>query len=250
MSTPIHRIATNTPALDDETLLDTYAFPDDRPWLRMNFIASLDGAATLDGASGGLGDDADQRVLNLLRRPADAVLVAAGTVRHEGYGAMRLDDQAVTWRRKRGLADHPVFAVVSRTLNLDPRSPIFAEAPVRPVILTVTEAPEERRRELDEVADVVSAGRDDVEPLQVRRLLHERGLRTVHGEGGPSLFGAFVAADAVDELCLTLSPTLTAGKASRIGHAERAVATRMRLSSALQAGDELLLRYTRTPETS
>ncbi|MGO1745287.1 MAG: dihydrofolate reductase family protein, partial [Microbacterium gubbeenense] len=66
--------------VDDDSLVETYAFPDG-PWLRMNFVSSLDGAATREGLSGGLGDDADHRVFDLLRRPADAVLVAAGTVR-------------------------------------------------------------------------------------------------------------------------------------------------------------------------
>ena len=96
--------------LDDERIVATYAFPDDKAWLRVNFVSSLDGAATRDGRSGGLGDDADHRVFDLLRRPADVVLVGAGTVRTEGYGAMTLDDAAVAWRRERGLPPQPVLA--------------------------------------------------------------------------------------------------------------------------------------------
>lgn len=246
MTAPIRRFTSeNTHDLDDAALLSAYAFPEDRPWLRMNFVASLDGASTLDGASGGLGDAADQRLLGLLRRPADAVLVAAGTVRHEGYGAMILEDEAVAWRRERGLPDQPVFALVTRSLDLDPGSPLFAEAPVRPLVFTTEDAPHDRRDALAAVADVVTAGRRDVEPARVVEAMHQRGLHKIHGEGGPSLFGDFVAADAVDELCLTLSPTLTAGESGRIAHHERAVATIMRLASVLHSGDELFLRYQR-----
>lgn len=249
MTAPIHRLTSdNTADLDDAALLAAYAFPEDRPWLRMNFVSSLDGAATLDGVSGGLGDAADQRLLGLLRRPADAILVAAGTVRQEGYGAMILDDAAVAWRREKGLADQPAFALVSRSLDLDPDSPLFTEAPIRPLIFTTESAPRERREALSAVAEVVTAGQRDVEPARVVEALNHRGLRRIHGEGGPSLFGTFMAADAVDELCLTLSPTLTAGGAGRIAHHQRAVATSMRLASVLHSGDELFLRYRRRDE--
>ena len=115
--------------LDDEALLATYATPSvptpsdpaalpdlptppARPWLRMNFIASLDGAATRDGRSGGLGDAADRRVFDLLRRLADAVIVGAGTVRDEGYGGLRLDPGAVSWREAHGLARQPTFCLL------------------------------------------------------------------------------------------------------------------------------------------
>lgn len=233
--------------LDDDALLATYAFPAHRPWLRMNFISSLDGAATRDGLSGGLGDDADRRVFELLRRPADAVLVAAGTVRAEGYGAMLLDDAAVRWREENGRPPHPVFAIVTRTLDLDPSSLVFAGAPVRPLVYTVEGAPRERRDAFEEVADVVTAGSVDVDLRLVREDLARRGLPRIHSEGGPSLFGAGIATGTIDELCLTIAPSVEGGGAPRIADGSRAAPTEMRLATALRSGDELLLRYvTRT----
>lgn len=231
--------------LDDDGILATYPFPPGREWLRMNFISSVDGAATRAGRSGGLGDDADRRVFDLLRRAADAVLVAAGTVRDEGYGAMRLDEASAAWRSERGLPPHPVFAIVTRSLRLDPASPVFADAPVRPVVYTVAHAPAERRAALDEVADVVEAGEREVDPALMKRDLAARGLTGVHSEGGPSLFGSTIAAGVVDELCLTVAPTLEGGSARRIAVAPGAMPTGMRLASVLRAGDELFLRYVR-----
>lgn len=231
--------------VDDEELLETYAFPAGRSWLRMNFIGSIDGAATSDGRSGGLGDDADHRVFDLLRRPADAVLVGAGTARTEGYADMRLGDEAVAWRGARGMAEHPVFVLVTRSLDLDPESPIFTHAPVRPLIYTVSDAPHDRRAALAGVADVVDAGDSDLEPLRVRRDLVSRGLLHVQAEGGPSLFGSFLAAGAVDELCLTVAPMLVAGDAGRIAHSPAPAVTGMTLRAVMVSGDELLLRYVR-----
>ncbi|MGO1769206.1 MAG: pyrimidine reductase family protein [Microbacterium sp.] len=231
--------------LDDERIVATYAFPDDKAWLRVNFVSSLDGAATRDGRSGGLGDDADHRVFDLLRRPADVVLVGAGTVRTEGYGAMTLDDAAVAWRRERGLPPQPVFALVSRRLDLEPGSAVFADAPVRPVVYTVAAADADRRAALSEAADVVDAGQTEVDLTAVKQDLAGRGLARIHSEGGPTLFGALIAQGAVDELCVTAAPSLEGGDAPRIAVGSPARPTDMALAAVLRGGDELLLRYTR-----
>lgn len=231
-------------SLTDAQLLEVYA-PPRSPWLRMNFIASLDGAVTRDGRSGGLGDEADHRVFDLLRRWADVVLLGAGTARTEGYGGMRLSVEDERWRVEHGLARQPVLALVTGRLDLDPASAIFTDAPVRPLVLTVASAPAERRAALSEVADVVDVGETVVEPAQVRDELVGRGLSRIHSEGGPTLFGSFVEAGAVDELCLTVAPSIEAGPAGRIAHAPLSAPTAMQLAAVLRAGDELLLRYTK-----
>ncbi len=121
----------------DDDLLARYSdgVPDG-PWLRVNFVTTLDGSASAGGRTADLGGDDDLRVFDLLRRTADVVLVAAGTVRDEEYGPMVLHDADVDWRRAHGLPDHPVFAIVTGSAGLDPSSRVFTEAPVRPVVLT------------------------------------------------------------------------------------------------------------------
>ena len=228
--------------LDDDALLAAYD-PGSGDWLRMNFISSLDGAATRDGRSGGLGDAADRRVFALLRRPADVVLVGAGTARVEEYGALRLGEADVRWRTGRGLPEHPVLAIISGSLDLDPEAGMFTDAPTRPLIYTLASASADRRAALQSVADVVDAGETELDPAVVRADLRARGLGRVHAEGGPHVLGAFLAADAVDELCLTLAPSVEAGDAGRIARSDAATPREMRLVSMLRAGDELLLRY-------
>lgn len=230
--------------LTDEQILDLYAPPAPR-WLRVNFISSLDGAATREQHSGGLGDAADRRVFQLLRRWADVVLVGAGTARSEGYGPVRLPEGAVRWRTMQGLTPQPVLALVTRRLDLDPTSRLFADAPVRPIIFTVASAPTEKRAALSAVADVIDTGDTTVDPIVLRDHLHDRGHTRIHSEGGPTLFGTFVVAGVVDELCLTLAPTLEAGTSVRITHDDRAAPTEMRLAGIMRSESELLLRYQR-----
>ncbi|MEO6309265.1 MAG: dihydrofolate reductase family protein, partial [Leifsonia sp.] len=64
-------------------------------------------------------------------------------------------------------------------------------------------------------------------------------------EGGPHLFGDLLAADCVDELCLSLSPVLDGGSAGRIAVSAVATPRPMRLLHSFAAGDMLFVRYAR-----
>lgn len=232
--------------IGDARIAELYAPGAEPTWVRVNFVSSIDGAATRQGLSGGLSDDADHRVFDILRRLCDVVLVGAGTVRAEGYGAMRVDEVSQRARRSAGMTAHPVFAIVSASLDLDAASPIFQEAPERPIVVTTGLSRTDAREALAEVADVVVCGEERVEPRRLVETLVARGLTRIHCEGGPHLFGDFIAADAADELCLTIGPTLEGGVASRISAgAAPILPVGMRLAHVLRSGDTLLLRYVR-----
>lgn len=244
---PIRRILPPGPdAATDQELLDWYGqLPRSGPWVRFNFVSSLDGAATYEGRSGTLGDEVDQRVFLLLRRLADVLLVGAGTIRAEGYGGHLLSPESQAWRTGHGMSAHPPVAVVSGSLDLDPDSEFFTAAPVRPIVLTSAASPAARRRALEPVAEVVDAGTTQVEPALMVKALASRGFEQIHSEGGPTLFGSFQAAGLVDELCLTLSPLLAGGAAKRIsGQVPGQWLQRLKLQQVLESGSMLLLRYT------
>lgn len=233
---------TPAPGLTDDELLAEL----DHPGLRVNFVSSTDGAVTRDGLSGGLSSEADKRLFGLLRRVADVVLVAAGTVRAEGYTAMRVDDPSAAWRLARGKPAHPVFAIASGRLDLDPESPIFTDAPTPPILLT-TPAGSARAHLFAGHAEVVVAANeagDRIDGAAAVAALRARGFNRILCEGGPSFFGTLLASDAVDELCLTVEPTLEAGDARRIASGA-AVPRNIRLTRVLASGSTLLLRYAR-----
>jgi len=235
-----------TDTSDRERLLDAYALPDRvTPRVRMNFIMSLDGAVTLEGRSGGLGDASDRAAMQAIRTLADVIVVGAGTVRAEGYGGARVSETDASWRASRGWPPQPRLAIVSNRLDLDPRHPVFAEAVTRPIVVTHARAPEAERAALAEVADVWVCGASAVDVDRMLDALARDGMRQVLCEGGPRLFGALLQAGLVDELCLSLSPTLVGGDAGRIVRGVSEAARRMRLVHALPAGDLLLLRYAR-----
>jgi riboflavin biosynthesis pyrimidine reductase len=231
--------------VDDETLIALYLPDYGRPLLRANFVTSVDGAVEVDGYSAGLGSPADQKVFGLLRMYPHALLVGAGTLRHEGYRAVRLDPPRHAWRAAHGLDPYPRLVVVSRRLDLDPTNPALADAPVRPVILTHDAAPPDRRTALSAVADVLALGETEVDLAAGLAALHARGMTQVLSEGGPHLLGALTAADLVDEMCLTISPMLTGPGAGRISAGPPSAVRGLTLAHALFDDDNLLLRYAR-----
>ncbi|QYH36624.1 pyrimidine reductase family protein [Salinibacterium sp. M195] len=231
--------------LDDEQLLARYTVADrSLPWLRANFVSSIDGAATHEGTSGGLGTEADGRVFALLRQLADVIVVGAGTVRQEGYRNLGLNEDAEKWRTAHGLAAQPPFALVSASLRLEARD--LANYATRPFVITTESAPAQARAALADVAEVIVAGDTEVDTAEMKHVLTERGYPQIHGEGGPTLFATMIAQGVVDELCLTISPRLEGGSARRIVDAADATPQAMALAHALSAPDgTLLLRYLR-----
>ena len=76
--------------LDQDGIADLYAYPPDRPWLRANFVSTLDGSAQgTDGRSGTINGPADHLVFQVNRALAEVILVGAQTTRTEGYKPVR-----------------------------------------------------------------------------------------------------------------------------------------------------------------
>jgi riboflavin biosynthesis pyrimidine reductase len=235
------------PAGFDEVDLHAHYAADwlDRGGLRVNFVASVDGAAHAEGKSAGLQTPGDNAVFGALRDLADVVLVGAGTAVVEGYRPTRLSARRAGVRREHGLPPVLPIAISSRTLRLDPAAELFtATGDARTVVLTCAAAPSAQRDALREVADVVVCGDDVVDPALARGALEDRGHRRILSEGGPTVFGDFAAAGVVDELCLSVSPLLAGPGPQRIiGGAPWLAARPLDLVGMLEEDSALFLRY-------
>ena len=189
-------------------LLDLYGDDDgtqDGARLRAGFVLSADGGAAVGGGSRGLQSGADKAVFTALRAVSDAVVVGAGTARSEGYRPIGVRPEGRQWRAAHGRAAAPTLVLVSRSLELDPGDPCFTGPAV---VVTCASADPAQRAAVEAVADVVVAGDDHVDLPTAVRALHERGLRRLLCEGGPTLLTALLTAGLVDELCLTTAPVL------------------------------------------
>ena len=235
-------------SVDENRLSDFYAYPDDPRscWVRANMIASLDGGATADGKSGGLGGPGDRAVFALMRQLADVIVVGAGTVRAENYSGAQFSPAQRQSRQHRGQAEVPPIAVFTNTAMLDHDAKLFTRTEVPPLILTCADAVADAESRLGAVAEVVDASGarpDRVDVSAALKSLADRGLLRVLVEGGPAILGLLMEHDLLDELCMTIAPLLVGGAAERIATGTGQVHTPMRRGHLLT--DEAGYLYTR-----
>ncbi|SEG34234.1 Pyrimidine reductase, riboflavin biosynthesis [Nonomuraea solani] len=226
---------------DNPDIVQAYAYPEDRPWLRLNMVASADGAAWLKGRSGGLSSKGDKRIFQTLRGLADVVVAGAATVRKEGYGPVPPREGWAEIRQ--GRPEVPPIAVITRSLALDFDADLFTDAPSRTIVITCESAPHERRKEAAKRSDLIVAGEEGVDMRRALAELHARGLTRVLCEGGPRINAQLSASDLVDELCLSISPMLLGGGAARIFNGEPSQAA-LELSQVLEEEGVLFCKYT------
>ncbi len=229
-----------------------YAYPGaaqdpGRPWVRANMISSADGAAEVDGLSGGLSGAPDRTVFGLLRALADVILVGAGTVRDEQYQPARIGPRWAGLRAGRPAA--PPIAVLTGRLDLDLDGPLLTRAApdARTIVLTTESAPAALRAQAARKADVIIAGGQRGDPSAAIAALAGRGHRRILAEGGPHLLGQLAAVGLLDELCVTISPVLAAGAAGRIIAGPPGRTARLDLAHVLTEDGFLLCRYLRRP---
>lgn len=238
-------------SLDESRVSELYAYPDDLRscWVRANMIASLDGAATVDGRSGGLGGPGDRALFGLMRQRADVILVGAGTVRTENYSGVQVTIAQRRARQQRGQAEVPPIAVLTNSAMLDHDAKLFTRTEVRPLILTCSDSFAEATARLGSVAEVIdcSGARPDRADTEVAlKVLADRGLLRVLVEGGPTILGLLIERDLLDELCLTIAPMLVGGTAKRITAGAGQAHTGMRRGHLLTDDDGYLYaRYVR-----
>ncbi|MFG2621927.1 pyrimidine reductase family protein [Streptomyces sp. NPDC048507] len=234
-----------------DELAEAYAYPALAPgahWLRANMVSTLDGAAQHDGRSQPISGETDMRIFGTLRALADVVVVGAETVRQEGYRPARAREAFAARRAAAGQGPAPAIAVVTASLDLDFGLPLFTSPLVPTLVVTGAAAPADRVAAATAAgAQVVVAGEGaGADPARAVRELAARGLCRQLTEGGPRLLGQFVAADALDELCLTISPTLTAGDAQRIaGGPSVTVPHRLAAACVLEEAGFLFTSYRR-----
>lgn len=149
-------------------------------------ISTPDGTIEVNGRSGPLGGPADQERLRSLREAASVVLVGAGTVRAENYGAPLRADLRI--------------AVVTQTCRLDFTSPLFVSG--AGLVVTTIDAPEVP----------VESIRHGAGSINFTSAIESLGPGTVHVEGGPTLNASLLDADLVDAINLTVAPRLTGAR--------------------------------------
>jgi riboflavin-specific deaminase-like protein len=181
----------------------------DRPHTLVNFVATVDGRTSFLGRSGPIGDEGDRQMFHGLRERVDAVMAGTATMRAERYGRMTRDPERRGRRTERGLTPEPLAVIVTRSGDVPVDIPLFGEPEARVVVFTPTDLDTSRCTAQVEVVRLDPG--ELTMTTAFRRLTSEFGVRTLLCEGGPTVFGALLHEDLVDELFLTVSPRLAGG---------------------------------------
>jgi riboflavin biosynthesis pyrimidine reductase len=248
--------------------------PAERPYVIANFVSTLDGVVSygINGQAGGStisgSDPADRFIMGLLRASADAIIVGARTV--EDAGPQSLWVPQYTFPDARELYSdfrvntlhkpaYPLLVIVTGSGKLDLDRAIFRTPAMRTIVMTTPAGRDQLTRagatKLTSVQiHALDSGSGTLDaPAMMQLLYAQHGVRRLLHEGGPTLFGQFMAAQAVDELFLTLSPQI-AGRApdslrpALVQGTEfmPAAAPWFQLLSVKQSADHLYLHYLRT----
>ena len=247
--------------------------PAARPFVIANFVSTLDGVVSFEirGKSGGStisgSNPADRFIMGLLRASADAVMVGAGTLHDVGTKSLWTPeyvypDAKHLYEEYRVNAQHkpeyPLLVIVSGSGRLELERAIFRTPAIRTVVITTAAGRDElTRRGATTLSSVeihaLNSNSGSIVPRAILHLLRSRfGVKLLLHEGGPTLFGQFLAAEAIDELFLTLAPQI----AGRKGDPTRpaivqgvdfvpASAPWFQIASVKEKGPNLYLRYRR-----
>lgn len=187
-----------------------------RPYIYFNMVSSADGKITTRmGNAEGLGTRTDRLLMQRLRAASDAVLVGAGTFRHDAITPEVKPEFADERQKYFPNNPQPLGMVLSNSGDLPLDNKFFRAGRERRVVFLGPKATAEAEQRLAEHAQVfrLSAGSSG-EPsiaellkiafssLKVRRLLVE---------GGPTLNYSFVSQGYADELFWTLAPKIVGG---------------------------------------
>ncbi len=239
-----------------------------RPYIVANFVSTIDGVVSLgvsdgtDSSTVGAGSEADRYVMAMLRAAAGAVVIGAGTLRatpgHQWIPAAVAGDRAELFEAYRaelhGSWEPAPLVVVTAGGDLPPHVALDHPATRTFVFTTPAGAPKVRAAHpLVEAVELHGEGALGVRAI-VDALSAVSGAGVILTEGGPQLLGRLIAARAVHELFLTVSPRI-AGRDHdhpRPGLVEgwSAGPDALRaatLESARRSRDHLFLRYRLEP---
>jgi riboflavin biosynthesis pyrimidine reductase len=213
------------------------ASPAGRPFVIANFVSTLDGVVSyqIKGQAGGStisgSDPADRFIMGLLRASADAVMVGARTVQDVSPESLWIPeysypDAKYLYNDYRAnilhKPEYPFLVVVSGNGRLDLERAIFRTPGMRTIVITTAAGRDALARagatKLSSVQiHALDARGGTIDPLAILRLLYTQlGVRRLLHEGGPTLFGQFLAKEAIDELFLTLSPQIAGRRTDAI----------------------------------
>ncbi len=204
-----------------------------RPFVTLSYAQSWDGSITSRaGVALTLSGSEATRLTHQLRSLHDGILVGIGTVLS--------DDPQLTVREWSGANPQPI--VLDSHLRMPPSARLCQHVDKHCWVLTgLAEG-----KALGNHVDIITLASDDegrVDLCAALSLLWERGIKMLMVEGGGQVITAFLKAQLVDALVLTVAPTLVGGYKgiNNLGITCKSRLPQIRPLNSQMLGDDLIM---------
>lgn len=211
-----------------------------------NLAISLDGKIATQGREHfPFGTDADRRMMQVLRKRADVVLMGGSTLRtYRGFCGVKKGKK------------QPANAILSSSLEGVSPDWAFFKDPSRRRILFITQPCSPRRNKVFETSSEIILLKKPTQrnslASQMITALVERGMSRILVEGGGGVMWNFASDNLIDEYYVTLTPRIIGGLASPTlvdgtGFSP-AQSLKLKLVRSKRLGNELYLVYRKTEQ--
>ena len=188
--------------------------PKQIPWVVANFAITWDGRiSTRNRTPSDFSSAEDKRRLLQIRAEGDAVMASAATVAADTM-TMGLPDAGMRARRVAGgLAEFPLRVLVTQSGGIRTDLRLFSEGSAPVVVFSTQRMPDPVREALrGRVVLELAEGETLDLGWVLGRLWSEFGVRKLVFEGGGTLLKSLLRGGYVQEMCLTLCPTVFGGE--------------------------------------
>ncbi|HEY6882416.1 MAG TPA: 2,5-diamino-6-(ribosylamino)-4(3H)-pyrimidinone 5'-phosphate reductase [Nitrososphaeraceae archaeon] len=214
-----------------------------------DFQVTINAAMTVDGkiatAKGDskISSDRDLRRVHKLRSSVDAIIVGISTV--------IADNPMLSARTSKNKLENPVRVIIDSTARIPLNSKLLKSAcKIKTIVAVTKRAPKYKISKIENAgAIVIIAGTGSVDLREVFFFLKRIGIKKILVEGGGELNWSFFSLRMVNQLIVTLAPTIVGGREATTlvegdGYTKISKAIKMKLIKILKYNSgEVVLFY-------
>ena len=211
-----------------------------RPDIIFSAAITLDGKLATRTGDSKLSSKADKNRVHKLRNNVDAILIGKNTV--------KLDDPLLSTHNLK--KKNPIRVILDSNATIQNNSRILKTSPKIPTIIAVGErASKKNLRRLEKFPiQVIICGKQKINIKKLMGILTKQGIKKILVEGGGATNWAFVKANLVDEIIITITPYLVGGVTATTlvdgdGFATITKSTKLKLKTGRRIKNEIVLHY-------